>query len=76
MAHGSTSERPAPAPRVTQADVARRAGVSTSIVSRELSGDPALRARPETRRKIVAGLRMLDSKREELPTRKHGNVPL
>jgi acetyl-CoA carboxylase carboxyltransferase component len=30
----------------------------------------------ETRRKIVAGLRMLDSKREELPTRKHGNVPL
>ncbi len=30
----------------------------------------------ETRRKIVAGLRMLESKREELPERKHGNVPL
>jgi acetyl-CoA carboxylase carboxyltransferase component len=30
----------------------------------------------ETRRKIVAGLRMLRSKREELPQRKHGNVPL
>ena len=33
--------------------------------------DPA-----ETRRKIVAGLAMLRSKREELPRRKHGNVPL
>ncbi len=30
----------------------------------------------ETRRKIVAGLRMLRTKREELPQRKHGNVPL
>jgi acetyl-CoA carboxylase carboxyltransferase component len=33
--------------------------------------DPA-----ETRQKIVQGLRMLRSKREELPRRKHGNVPL
>ena len=33
--------------------------------------DPA-----ETRRKLVAGLRMLATKREELPRRKHGNVPL
>ena len=33
--------------------------------------DPA-----ETRRKIVAGLRVLRSKREDLPQRKHGNVPL
>ena len=33
--------------------------------------DPA-----ETRQKIVAGLRMLRSKREELPHRKHGNMPL
>ncbi len=30
----------------------------------------------ETRRKIVAGLRLLESKREETPQRKHGNVPL
>jgi len=30
----------------------------------------------ETRRKIVAGLRVLSSKREDLPERKHGNVPL
>jgi acetyl-CoA carboxylase carboxyltransferase component len=30
----------------------------------------------ETRRKIVAGLRVLRTKREELPQRKHGNVPL
>ena len=30
----------------------------------------------ETRRKVVAGFRLLSSKREELPRRKHGNVPL
>ena len=28
------------------------------------------------RQKLVAGLRMLATKREELPRRKHGNVPL
>ncbi len=33
--------------------------------------DPA-----ETRRKVVAGFAMLATKREELPRRKHGNVPL
>ena len=33
--------------------------------------DPA-----ETRIKLVAGLELLRSKREELPKRKHGNVPL
>jgi acetyl-CoA carboxylase carboxyltransferase component len=33
--------------------------------------DPA-----ETRAKLVAGLELLRSKREELPKRKHGNVPL
>ncbi len=31
---------------------------------------------PETRRKIVAGLRLLESKQQEIPHRKHGNVPL
>src|SRR5690606_15294390 len=30
----------------------------------------------ETRRKVVAGLRLLRTKREDLPQRKHGNVPL
>ncbi|MEM8747912.1 MAG: carboxyl transferase domain-containing protein, partial [Actinomycetota bacterium] len=30
----------------------------------------------DTRKKLVAGLRMLATKREELPRRKHGNVPL
>ncbi len=30
----------------------------------------------ETRRKIVAGLQLLETKREEMPKRKHGNVPL
>jgi acetyl-CoA carboxylase carboxyltransferase component len=33
--------------------------------------DPA-----ETRRKVVAGFRLLRTKREELPKRKHGNIPL
>ena len=33
--------------------------------------DPA-----DTRKKVVAGLRLLRSKREELPRRKHGNMPL
>jgi acetyl-CoA carboxylase carboxyltransferase component len=33
--------------------------------------DPA-----ETRRKVIAGMRVLRTKREELPQRKHGNVPL
>ncbi len=30
----------------------------------------------ETRRKVVAGFRLLETKREEVPERKHGNVPL
>jgi acetyl-CoA carboxylase carboxyltransferase component len=30
----------------------------------------------ETRQKVVAAFRMIQSKREELPKRKHGNVPL
>ncbi|MEZ5165999.1 MAG: acyl-CoA carboxylase subunit beta [Acidimicrobiales bacterium] len=30
----------------------------------------------QTRQKVVAGLRLLESKREEVPQRKHGNVPL
>ena len=30
----------------------------------------------ETRQKVVAAFRMIGSKREELPKRKHGNVPL
>ena len=33
--------------------------------------DPA-----DTRMKVIAGLEMLKSKREELPHRKHGNIPL
>ena len=33
--------------------------------------DPA-----DTRAKLAAGLKLLESKREELPKRKHGNVPL
>ena len=33
--------------------------------------DPA-----ETRIKLINGLQMLQTKREELPKRKHGNMPL
>jgi acetyl-CoA carboxylase carboxyltransferase component len=33
--------------------------------------DPA-----DTRRLLIDGLQMLDSKKEELPPRKHGNMPL
>ena len=33
--------------------------------------DPAI-----TRRKLIEGLRMLQNKKEELPPRKHGNIPL
>ena len=33
--------------------------------------DPA-----DTRIRLIAGLEMLNTKREELPRRKHGNVPL
>jgi acetyl-CoA carboxylase carboxyltransferase component len=33
--------------------------------------DPA-----ETRVKLISGLALLRTKREELPRRKHGNVPL
>ncbi len=33
--------------------------------------DPA-----DTRPKLIAGLELLRTKREELPKRKHGNVPL
>ncbi len=30
----------------------------------------------ETRARLVAGLRLLSSKREERPAKKHGNIPL
>lgn len=30
----------------------------------------------ETRNKVVAAFKMLENKREELPTKKHGNIPL
>jgi LacI family transcriptional regulator len=40
--------------------VARLAGVSVSVVSRELNGDPVLRARDETRQRIQEAARTLD----------------
>lgn len=42
------------------ADVARAAGVGTSIASRVLNGDPTVSVRPETRERILAVARKLD----------------
>jgi LacI family transcriptional regulator len=41
-------------------EVAARAGVAPSIVSRLLNGDPTLRLRPETRDRVEAAVRALD----------------
>ncbi len=45
--------------------VAAERGIVDAVI------DPA-----ETRQKVVAAFRMISSKREDLPQRKHGNVPL
>ncbi|MGX6449293.1 LacI family DNA-binding transcriptional regulator, partial [Patulibacter sp. S7RM1-6] len=45
---------------VTLMDVARRAGVDRSVVSRVLSGDPALNVREETRERVLEAVRELD----------------
>ena len=45
--------------------VAAERGIVDAVI------DPA-----ETRQKVAAAFRMIESKREELPKRKHGNVPL
>ena len=45
--------------------VAAERGIVDAVI------DPA-----ETRQKVVAAFRMIEGKREELPKRKHGNVPL
>jgi LacI family transcriptional regulator len=50
--------RPARAARL--ADVARAAGVGTSIASRVINGDPTVSARPETRERILAAARELN----------------
>lgn len=41
---------------VTIKDVARQAGVTPSVVSRMLNGDPTLRVRPETRERVSAAV--------------------
>jgi DNA-binding LacI/PurR family transcriptional regulator len=47
-------------PRNRLEDVARSAGVSKSIASRVLNGDPSLLVRPETRERVVKAARELD----------------
>ena len=51
--------------RFTNPYIAAERGMVDDVI------DPA-----DTRRKVIAGFEMLRSKREELPKRKHGNVPL
>lgn len=46
--------------RMRLEDVARDAGVSKSIASRVLNGDPELLVRPETRERVVAAARRLN----------------
>lgn len=46
--------------RTTIADVARRAGVDRAVVSKVLSGDPALRVRDETRQRVKDAAAALD----------------
>lgn len=55
-ATGPVRRRPR-AGRVTLADVAARAHVDPSVVSKVVSGDAALRIRPETRRRVLAAVR-------------------
>jgi LacI family transcriptional regulator len=45
---------------VRLADVAKAAGVGTSIASRVLNGDPTVSIRPETRERIIAAARNLN----------------
>jgi LacI family transcriptional regulator len=49
-----------PRPAVRLIDVAREAGVGTSVVSRVLNGDPSLSIRNETRQRILEVARRLD----------------
>ncbi len=44
----------------TLAEIARRAGVSVSVASRVLTGDPNLRTRPETRDRVVLAAKELN----------------
>ncbi len=46
--------------RATLLDVAKRAGVDRSVVSRLLTGDPRLSVRDDTRERVLAAVRALD----------------
>ena len=59
----SAAKTPAPRARpgpVRLTDVAKRAGVGTSIVSRVLNSDPTVSIRPETRERILTAARELE----------------
>ena len=56
---------------LTRGDLLKPASLDYALEGVDAVIDPA-----ETRQKVVAAFRMIESKREELPKRKHGNVPL
>lgn len=58
MSWVSTGEREAPMAKIV--DVAQRAGVTPSVVSRLLNGDPTLRVRAETRARVLAAAEELE----------------
>ena len=53
-AHTPAAQSPAAgAPVATLSEIARQAGVSVSVVSRVLNGDPTVRTREETRQRVL-----------------------
>ncbi|BDZ42136.1 LacI family transcriptional regulator [Paraoerskovia sediminicola] len=58
MAETASAGKP-PRARARLVDVAELSGVTKSVVSRTLNNDPTLRARPETRERVLAAARQL-----------------
>ena len=44
----------------TLSEIARKAGVSVSVASRVLNGDPTVRAREETRERVLQAAKLLN----------------
>ena len=61
--------------RAEKVDEFRAKFASPYIAARRGFIDEVIQPRA-TRRKLIAGLRMLENKRDTLPAKKHGNIPL